>query len=74
MTAPAWGGWSVVSAEGGRGRVAVHVGPLPGRKSIAVYTVTTFAEGGAVINVHAYCRSVEEGQALLAALDLLARA
>lgn len=55
-----WHGW----ARNRPGAPALHVGPLPGRKSIAVYTV----EGG-VIDVVAYCRDEEAARRLVEALD-----
>lgn len=60
-----WHGWSrrIEPYTG----VALHVGPLPGRKSICVYSMDY--NDGAVMRVHAYCRSVEEGEKLLAVLD-----
>lgn len=53
-----WHGWQF----GDRGRL--HIGPLPGRKSICVYTIQ-----GSVLHVHAYARSEDEARALLAFLD-----
>ncbi len=58
-----WHGWLI--SRGDR-RVALHVGPLPGRKSVAVYTVRA-----GVMQVHAYCRDEESAQALVVALDEL---
>jgi hypothetical protein len=55
-----WHGWS----KGDLG--ALHVGPLPGRKSICVYTVQ-----GTILRVHAYARSEDEARDLLKFLDLL---
>lgn len=62
-----WHGWSR-SKLPYKGE-ALHVGPLPGRKSICVYSIDYTK--GAKMNVHAYCRSVEEGEALLGVLDRL---
>ena len=53
-----WHGW-------GRGESALHVGPLPGRKSICLYSIV-----GSVMNVHAYFRSEYEAQLALRLLDL----
>lgn len=67
---PSWGdwhGWSR-SAEPYRG-VALHVGPLPGRKSICLYSMDY--RDGAVMSVHAYFRSEEEARRALAVLDEL---
>ena len=57
-----WHGWS----RDGVG--AIHVGPLPGRKSICVYTIQ-----GSVLNVHAYCRNEEDAKSLLDFLDRMIR-
>lgn len=62
-----WHGWSR-SSKAYHGE-SLHVGPLPGRKQIAVYSMDY--RSGAVMHVHAYCRSVEEGERLLAVLDRL---
>lgn len=64
-----WHGWSR-SSEQFKGE-ALHVGPLPGRKQVAVYSIEYPKDGGAVMHVHAYCRTPEEGQKLLAVLDRL---
>lgn len=53
-----WHGWQIP------GKGALHVGPLPGRKSICVYTVQ-----GTVLQVHAYARSEDEAWELLQFLD-----
>ena len=65
-----WHGWSRTPGYSG---VKLHVGPLPGRKSIAVYSMDYSMEyhegGGCTMHVHAYCRSVEEGEKLVKVLD-----
>ncbi len=62
MSSNDWHGWSV---EG----CAVHVGPLPGRKSICLYTVE-----GSVLRTLAFFRDEEDAQRALTALDRLIRA
>lgn len=56
-----WHGWS-------RGKAALHIGPLPGRKSICLYSIN-----GSVMKVHAYFRSKDEAWAALELLDELMR-
>lgn len=62
-----WHGWSR-SKEPFTGET-IHVGPLPGRKSVALYTMDY--RDGAVMRVHAYFRSEEEAANFLGALDRL---
>lgn len=62
-----WHGWS-------RGQKpytgkALHVGPLPGRKSIALYTMDY--TDGAVMRVHAYFRNEDEARDALETLEYL---
>lgn len=57
-----WHGWS---CDPDRSE-ALHIGPLPGRKSICLYSMV-----GSVMSVHAYFRSVGEARAALAILDRL---
>jgi hypothetical protein len=56
-----WHGWS-------RGGVALHVGPVPGRKSIALYSHV-----GVTATVLAYFRDDESAFRALAVLDHLCR-
>lgn len=58
-----WHGWRVGSGK------SIHVGPLPSRKSVALYT-----EGGGRIDVLAYFRSEEDAERALALIDRLAGA
>lgn len=60
-TARDWHGWS-------RGGVALHIGPLPGRKSVCLYTHV-----GCTIEPVAYFRSVDDAQRALNVLDHLLR-
>jgi hypothetical protein len=62
-----WHGWSR-SREPYTGR-SLHIGPLPRRKSICLYTMDY--RDGAVMHVHAYFRSEEEARCALATLDFL---
>lgn len=55
-----WHGWK-------KGRVTVHVGPLPGRKTIALYSAI-----GSVIHTHAYFRNETEASIFLAVLGYMA--
>lgn len=61
-----WHGWSRGEQYTG---VALHIGPLPGRKSICLYTMDY--RDGAVLYVHAYFRSEEEARRALDTLDNL---
>jgi len=61
-----WHGWS--RTEGFQGE-AVHVGPLPGRKSIALYTMDY--RDGATMHVHAYFRNEDEAKNFLQVFDRL---
>lgn len=61
-----WHGWSRTKGFSGR---ALHVGPLPGRKSICLYTMDY--TDGAAMHVHAYFRSETEARRALATLDEL---
>ncbi len=67
MVGIGWHGWGR-GHQPYRNRV-LHIGPLPGRKSIALYT-RDFRDG-AVMYVHAYFRSTEEAQRALETLDWL---
>ncbi len=62
-----WHGWS--RSKGIQTEQALHIGPLPGRKSICLYTMDY--RDGAVMRVHAYFRSEDEARAALDALDAL---
>lgn len=53
-----WHGWKI----GDRG--TLHVGPLPGRKSICVYLVE-----GSVLRTVAFARDEEDARRLVAFLD-----
>ena len=57
MTLDKWHGWS-------RAGTALHVGPLPGRKSIALYAI----EGG-VMHTLAYFSSEADAERAVEALD-----
>lgn len=54
-----WHGWSLST-----GGPALHVGPLPGRKSVCLYSVN-----GSVLSVHAYFRSEDAAREALGVLD-----
>lgn len=56
-----WHGWTVAGKS-------LHVGPLPGRKSICLYT----SEANVGIRPLAYFRSEDDADACLAWLDRLA--
>lgn len=53
-----WHGWEF------RDGTKLHIGPVPTRKSVCIYTVED-----SVMHVIAYCRSEEEGRRLLRFLD-----
>lgn len=55
-----WHGWSI-------GETAIHVGPLPGRKSVCLYVME-----GTVLRTLAFFKSKAEADAALKLLDLLA--
>ncbi len=59
-----WHGWSRSRGLNGR---ALHIGPLPGRKSICLYTMDY--RDGAIMRVHAYFRNEDEARDALATLD-----
>ncbi len=61
-----WHGWSRHTKHKGR---ALHIGPLPGRKSICLYTMDY--TDGAVMKVHAYFRNEKEAKEALATLEYL---
>jgi hypothetical protein len=56
-----WHGWSISEDK------AIHVGHLPGRKSVCLYTME-----GSVLKVRAYFRSEQDAREFLEALDSLA--
>jgi hypothetical protein len=58
-----WHGWRV-----GAGK-SIHVGPLPARKSVALY-----AAAGGRVDVLAYFRNEEDAERALALIDRLAGA
>jgi hypothetical protein len=62
-----WHGWTR-EPEPYTGR-ALHIGPLPNRKSICLYTMDY--RNGATMYVHAYFRSMEEARRALETLDHL---
>ena len=64
-----WHGWS--RSEMPYTSEALHIGPLPGRKSICLYSMDY--KDGAVMSVHAYFRSEDEAKHALAILDRLMR-
>jgi hypothetical protein len=69
---PRWAGWRrqpPSTDDSPYQGVAVHVGPIPGRKRIALYTMDY--TNGNVMHVHAYFRSVEEGQKFLRYLGIM---
>lgn len=55
-----WHGWSRRDSDHG----ALHVGYLPERKSVCLYTVR-----GSVLDVHAYFRSEKHAETVLRWLD-----
>ena len=59
-----WHGWSRRTGYTGR---SLHIGPLPGRKSICLYTMDY--TNGAVMYVHAYFRNEDEARRALETLD-----
>lgn len=59
-----WHGWSRTGKYEGE---ALHIGPLPGRKSICLYTMDY--RDGAAMYVHAYFRSEDEARHALAVMD-----
>lgn len=62
VKARAWHGWGMRPAEGPQ--VALHIGPLPGRQSIALYSMV-----GPVMYVHAYFRDETEARRAMSVLD-----
>jgi hypothetical protein len=56
-----WHGWSRPS-----GGVTLHVGPVPTRKSIALYSIV-----GSVMYVHAYFRSEKEARRALSVIEFI---
>jgi hypothetical protein len=56
-----WHGWSRWD-----GKRTLHIGPLPGRKSLCLYTMA-----GSVMEVHAYFRSEKEARKAMKTLDYL---
>lgn len=62
-----WHGWSR-SPVPYRNR-SLHIGPLPGRKSICLYTMDY--RDGSEMFVHAYFRNEEEAKRALETLDYL---
>lgn len=65
MTAPDWHGWSTRLGD-------IHVGRLPGRKQVCLYTNERPPGGGAVLHVLAFFRTEEDAERCLAYLDALA--
>lgn len=61
LTEQDWHGWTV-------GDVSVHVGPLPGRKSVCLYAVN-----GGALHTLAFFRTEYDAQSCLWFLDKLAR-
>ena len=59
-----WHGWSTAD-----GKLALHIGHLPGRKSVALYTHDK--RGGSTLFVHAYFRNEVEAKRALESLDYL---
>jgi hypothetical protein len=59
-----WHGWTA-------GASTVHVGPLPGRKSICLYEVV---DGGTTIRTLAFFQDEDKARRALEHLDSLARA
>lgn len=57
-----WHGWGMRPSTGKS--VTLHVGPLPGRKSIALYSMV-----GPVMHVHAYFRDELEARRALSVID-----
>lgn len=57
---PDWHGW-------GRGRgPALHIGELPGRKSVCLYTISDGA-----IRTHAFFKNAHQAQKVMALIDSL---
>lgn len=67
-----WHGWEVRDALTTDQRPALHIGPLHGRKNIAIYTVRT-TEFVAEVNILGYFKSEEAARTALEYLDLIAR-
>lgn len=55
---PDWHGWEFP------GIGTIHIGPVPTRKSICLYTIQ-----GSVMDVHAYFRTEDHARTLLTFLD-----
>lgn len=68
-----WHGWGRAEGYDDSGNPIVgrtfHIGPLPTRKSIALYSVDH--RDGAEMHVHAYFRSEQEARLALEVLDEL---
>ncbi len=61
-----WYGWSRDGLYKGK---TLHIGPLPGRKSICLYTMDY--TDGAIMKIHAYFRNEKEAKEALATLEYL---
>jgi hypothetical protein len=61
MSTHDWHGWSAADST-------IHVGPLPGRKSICLYEV---ADGGTTIRTLAFFRDEDKAKRALSHLDAL---
>ena len=68
MNGPDWHGWGIV------GRGSLHVGRLPGRKSVCLYVVRKHENGGASIDTLAFFPTEEKACEMLDWLDVLAQA
>lgn len=64
MNAMDWWGWSETESKAG-----LHIGPLPGRKRIALY-----GKRQGTIRALAYFRSEEHAREALELLDIIAKA
>jgi len=67
MSEADWHGWWV------RGRGAIHVGHLPGRKSACLYVVHAHDKGGSSIETLSFFPSEEKAREALGWLDALVR-
>ena len=62
-----WHGWSREPDNGtGRKGAVLHIGPVPTRKSIALYSIV-----GSVMYVHAYFRSEKEARRALSVIEFI---
>lgn len=62
--APEWHGWSRGLSSGQKTGRALHIGPLPGRKSLVMYV-----HDGSVVRALAYFRNYQDAALALDVLD-----